>query len=932
MATIGTYVATFTADMGGFLKPLDAAFKEIGKVQDAIKETEKTQSSWASTAAKAGAAITAAGTAIGGVMLAMAKKTADFGEALRDASIRTGVSVEELSRLGYAAQSSGSSFEELEGGLRVLSRNANEAAQGSKAQAQAFRELGVSVTDTSGHMKPANELLLQISDRFQTMPDGVRKSALSMEFFGKTGTGLIQFLNEGSYGIQKMGTNLEEMGGLFSTEAAEAANKFNQSLKDVGIALNGLYQAIGTAILPALTDLAKSITPIVSGFSKWTAEMPRLVQLVGQFAAILFGAGGLLAGFGVLAKILPAVTTGLAGIGLAISGVSLITGVGVIAALVAVAIEFRKEISGFFVQALSLASRALGDFFRLAAEIIPVLGLGGLSGGLTIAANLSEKFAKAVDDVGASLKETKKETLGVADANAAVIKYFQEQQEAARQAAEAHAKLAEEIKEARNSILGIKQPTEAWMIALRDLEKTGRLSLDAILGLEDEIKGLKDSTDPLIAKYRALIPLIKQATSNYEAQKLATEGLAKVNRDLSSIKLPEWMRSSDPIISAPLVPERWEEDLERDMNEAYRGMIAIQEGIRDEQKKTADQAKKSMQDAFEDVKRSAGAIFDAMRVKGESVFSSLSNLAKGWGLTLGRTIFQEISAALFAPLTKAFEDFFTGIIQSLGLKKLGEKLGGLIPGISGGTAAAGGIGAGAGAGGGISGGALAGFFTNPFTIGIGAALGLGAFAINKWVGQGRKTADKFVAEFQNPFNEAIANVHDTFFQAAETGSLTVEEAKEAHRQVLALWNTFKTESAKFAQQGENEAKVVGQAFAEMAKYWGQDLSVILGGFNKVIEGLLPPVELPYGNPAQYAPWATSYDSGASIPPMQITPTSPAPVNAKYVSDQMYGQTQAPQVTINGIWLGDQSGINELARQISQEVLHGRVQLIASATL
>ena len=47
-----------------------------------------------------------------------------------------------------------------------------------------------------------------------------------------------------------------------------------------------------------------------------------------------------------------------------------------------------------------------------------------------------------------------------------------------------------------------------------------------------------------------------------------------------------------------------------------------------------------------------------MFIKGEGIFRSLGNLLKGGALSLGRSIFQDVTAALAGPILNAFRTFF----------------------------------------------------------------------------------------------------------------------------------------------------------------------------------------------------------------------------------------------------------------------------------
>src|SRR5262249_17363417 len=153
---------------------------------------------------------------------------------------KTGVTVEDLSKLKFAAEQSGSSFDGLQTALRGLANNMEAAAAGSKSQEAAFKALGVSATDASGNLRPMNDVLLDVADKFKTMPDGATKSALAMDIFGRSGLAMIPMLDEGSAGIKAMGDQAQRLGIVFTGEAAKGADEFNDAQHALRVGLEGL--------------------------------------------------------------------------------------------------------------------------------------------------------------------------------------------------------------------------------------------------------------------------------------------------------------------------------------------------------------------------------------------------------------------------------------------------------------------------------------------------------------------------------------------------------------------------------------------------------------------------------------------------------------------------------------------------------------------
>lgn len=108
-----------------------------------------------------------------------------------------------------------------------------------------------------------------------------------------------------------------------------------------------------------------------------------------------------------------------------------------------------------------------------------------------------------------------------------------------------------------------------------------------------------------------------------------------------------------------------------------------QSEILDQQLKSIDEGAKAnaefLRKQIDDVKNSAGKIFDDMFIKGEGVFSSLGNMLKGGALSLGRSIFEDIVGALGGPIKAAFEEFFKGLISGP-INDLGKAVSGIFGG------------------------------------------------------------------------------------------------------------------------------------------------------------------------------------------------------------------------------------------------------------
>jgi lambda family phage tail tape measure protein len=195
-------------------------------------------------------------------VVALAKSAIDLADDMRDLSQRTGVSIQTLGQFKVAAELSGSTLEGVAKGLNFLNKNMVAAATGADGAAAAFKTIGVATTDAQGNLRSADQVFLDIADRFATLRDGPEKAALAMRVFGKAGAELIPILNLGSQEIQRFGLNI-------SQDFADKADAFNDQIGIANAQLTNLTIQIGSALLPVFNGLLQTLTQSVTQIGQW---------------------------------------------------------------------------------------------------------------------------------------------------------------------------------------------------------------------------------------------------------------------------------------------------------------------------------------------------------------------------------------------------------------------------------------------------------------------------------------------------------------------------------------------------------------------------------------------------------------------------------------------------------------------------------------
>jgi hypothetical protein len=172
------------------------------------------------------------------------------------AAQKVGTSVEKFSALTFAASQSDVSIETLQKSLAKLALQLDAAKTGSGAAAEAFKRINI---DPRKFDDPA-DALVALAERFASMPDGVNKSALAMQIFGKAGADMIPLLNQGREGIVALTEEAKKLGVVFSEEAALAAEQLNDNLDKLRTAGRGASAALATELVGPLTQITNAMT------------------------------------------------------------------------------------------------------------------------------------------------------------------------------------------------------------------------------------------------------------------------------------------------------------------------------------------------------------------------------------------------------------------------------------------------------------------------------------------------------------------------------------------------------------------------------------------------------------------------------------------------------------------------------------------------
>lgn len=242
---------------------IEARFAQF---QDSLNQIDRKVSNFGAGLQRSISGVSAAFTAIGisaglsaAGIVALGRSAINAQDDIGKMAQRVGSTAEELSALSFSAKLADVPLETLGQSLKKLSVNMLEMQAGTGEAKDAFRALGIDVTNASGGLRTSQEVLFDVADSFAKIEDGAGKTALAVKLFGRAGSELIPLLNAGSKGLKENAEEAKRFGIIISSEAAKGAEQFNDNMTRLQESSRGFGIAIANDTLPWLNKMVERL-------------------------------------------------------------------------------------------------------------------------------------------------------------------------------------------------------------------------------------------------------------------------------------------------------------------------------------------------------------------------------------------------------------------------------------------------------------------------------------------------------------------------------------------------------------------------------------------------------------------------------------------------------------------------------------------------
>lgn len=269
----------------------------------------------------------AAGAAAG--LGAMAVNAGAAADDINTLAKQSGFGTDEIQKWQYAADRIDVSVDDIVGAAKKMKKN---MVSNSKDVTAAWNKLGVSVVDSNGQIRDANDVFYESIEALSKIPNETERDILAMQLFGKSADSLAGIIDDGGAALKEMGAEAEKSGLILSQDALDGANAFNDGIDTLKAKAQQAFMSSGAALAENLLPYMEKLVDKISDVLSW------LANLDGSTLAIIGSVLLVIASISPLMSLISNITLAVKGVSAAISFLSanpIVLLIGAIVALVA---------------------------------------------------------------------------------------------------------------------------------------------------------------------------------------------------------------------------------------------------------------------------------------------------------------------------------------------------------------------------------------------------------------------------------------------------------------------------------------------------------------------------------------------------------------------------------------------------------------------
>ncbi len=203
---------------------------------------------------------------------------ASFGDEIGTVSVQYGIAAQDLQAYYYAAELVDVSVETLTSTMARNVRAMSYAQDGTERYVEAYKQLGVEVTNADGSLRDSEDVYWDVIDALGTMENASERDAVAMELLGRSAQQINTLIAAGSGVMDEYSQMAEKAGYVMDEKMLASVMALDDELQIQNNNMTALKNTIGAQFAPEITAALKLWNNMLAGMTKFAEENPVIVK------------------------------------------------------------------------------------------------------------------------------------------------------------------------------------------------------------------------------------------------------------------------------------------------------------------------------------------------------------------------------------------------------------------------------------------------------------------------------------------------------------------------------------------------------------------------------------------------------------------------------------------------------------------------------
>ena len=173
--------------------------------------------------------------------------------------------------------------------MQELGLSLSDAQAGALEAEAVIKGLGIDLTGAATPGEKMTRVLMQLHEKTKDLSQDEKLAAFKGIFGVNAETGWLALFDQGPEVFLKYVEGLRNADGYSKQVAGTMLDNTQGAITILKSAVEGAEEAVGSALTPAIRTAAESVTPLISQFTLWAQQNPRIIQGVVGIIAVLTG-------------------------------------------------------------------------------------------------------------------------------------------------------------------------------------------------------------------------------------------------------------------------------------------------------------------------------------------------------------------------------------------------------------------------------------------------------------------------------------------------------------------------------------------------------------------------------------------------------------------------------------------------------------------